>query len=572
MPMKLAATRLVVLLVLPILVPGHVSGALVRTATDAQQLFQEASRLQNEGNFSAALTKWREFLTNYPTDPSLGQAYGGLGVCLLETGDYSKAVGAFDEALKRLPKSEAGESLRWNRAIACYRRAEQSKLASDYQEALQALRFIAEGTDFSKRRRALANFYLAKIEQSQGKVDAAKNRFGSLLAAGADSSVVPPALLALAGLAEEAKDWPTALGHYEQFLRDYPKHAAADDARLGMADVFFTTQRLAEAERLYGELRHQAQFASADYAQYRWAEIAYLRGKYQIAAKRFSQFLDERPKSAYRAAALFAAGEAQVQLKDFSAAVRTFEQLLREFPDHPDARRAKLRLAQSIYDAGEPARAEAAAERLIAELRDAHQRAAALVLFARCAAKLQHPAEAVRRFESYFQTNVKSDESDQIRCEAAAQAFAAGDSERGLNWTAELIQQAPRSDPASQAQLHAARWLAENGKFDQALERSRWVLDAKIESAQPLALYLSGYCSMKLRQFDNAAKYYANLLESYPHYDQAAAACFSLGVAYESLGAKSKAIDAYAKMAKSYPNDPLTRKARERIATLQNDG
>jgi TolA-binding protein len=540
------------------------------SAADAQQLFEEASRLQNDGRFAPALAKWREFISSYPKDSSVGQAYGGLGVCFLETGEPAKAVEAFDQALSRLPKGEMGESLHWNRAIACYRRAEQSKKATDYQAAAKALEAFAGAPDTPKERKNLAAFYLAKVEQSEGKTDSARQRFQKLVAT--DSGIAPHALLALAGMAEEAKDWPEAIRLYRTHLHDFAKHASADEARLGLADALLKLKNYEEAEQLFGELRQRAQFANAPYALYRWGEAAYLRGEYRTAVERLTQFLEEQPKSPYRPAALLAAGEARMQLKDYAAAAKTFGQFVTQFANHPERPRLQLRLGQALYQAGNAAEAEKTVQELAKSLDDELLRGEALVLYARCAAKLNHAAEAVRRYEACFAARVKSDEPEQVRSEAVAQAFAAGDSERGLHWADTLVKEAPASASASEAQLHAARWLAEQSQLAESLQRSRWVLDAKISGSQALALYLSGFCELRLRKFEDAVKHFEDLLDHHPHFEQAPAACYSLGIAQEALGAKSKAVDAYRKMEKDYPDDPLTRKARERVKALQTDG
>src|SRR5262249_20568967 len=184
-----------------------------------------------------------------------------------------------------------------------------------------------------------------------------------------------------------------------------------------------------------------------------------------------------------------------------AGAAKSFAQLNKEFPNRPERPRVQLRLSQALFQAGEVAEAEASVQDLPRVLDDGALRAEALVLYARCAAKQKHAAEAVKRFEACFQAKIELDEPDVVRSEAVAQAFVAGDSERGLAWTNVLAEQAPKSPCASQAQLHAARWLAEKGKLEEGLARAKWVIDAKSAPAQPMALYLAGFCSIRLRKF-----------------------------------------------------------------------
>ena len=548
-------------------------GGFARAAdgSDAEQLFQLAGRLQNQGKIADALDKWRTFLSSYPNDPSAGQAFGGLGTCLLETGEFSKAIAAFDQALKRLPSSEKGEGLHWNRAVASYRRAEQSKQESHWLMAAETLDAIAEDATAAKDHRALAAFYRAKVDQGQSKNEAAKQRFQQLLTAAPEPSVVPHALLALAGLAEAAKDWPVAGRWYRQFLREHSQHHSTDDARLGLADVLLESRQYPEAEALYGELQQRKGWTSAPYAQFRWGEAAFLRGDTRTAAERLTVFLEQNPKSAYLESACLLVGNAYFREKEYAKAAQSFERFLHEFPKSSNRPLAFVRLAQALLETGDAAGAETKAKEILEQLKEGELLRDALLLLARTAAKAHRPADALKRYQECFQLQIKLEEPEQVRCEAIAVAFAAGESDRGLKWANELVNHAPKSPCASQAQLHAARWLAEKGKFDESLARTQWVLEAKSPASQPLALYLSGFCCMKLRKFDDAVKHYGNLLEQYPQFEQAAAAWFSLGAAHESLAAKSKAIESYRKLRANYPNDPLAAKAEARLKSLEAD-
>src|SRR4029079_17873577 len=57
----------------------------------ATKLLQEAAKLQNAGKYSEAANKWQTFIKEFAKDPALGQAYMGLGTCLLETGEFNEA-------------------------------------------------------------------------------------------------------------------------------------------------------------------------------------------------------------------------------------------------------------------------------------------------------------------------------------------------------------------------------------------------------------------------------------------------------------------------------------------------
>ena len=552
---------------------GFVDGSEVRAVeVDAAALLGDAAKLQNAGKFAEALPKWRQFLREFPKDAAVGQAQQGLGTCLLETGAFTEAVVAFDQALALLPKGESGWSLRWNRAVACQRRAEQSQSADDYKQAAAALQLALEDTALRADRRPMGHFYLARTEQALGQTESARKHYLKLLADKPDKTLAPAVLLALARMDEQDKHWPEAQGRYRDFLRDFPDHTSSDEARLGLADVLLKTGKLAEAEPLFGTLADRPASAATDYARFRWGEMAFLSGRYREASERLGPFRARPVTAGNRAAALLMLGETLSRTGQGAVARVTFERLLADYPKHPDRPRAVVGLAESLYEAGQPERAEESLQPALPELRkqeDKELLGRALVLSARCAARQGKGRAAVARYADCFKANVVVPEPDQTYLEAVAQAFITGDSEQGLEWLGALAKRAPEGAATAQARLYAARWHADKGQFEQALEQCRLVLAVKADAVRPQALFLSGFCAMKLRRFEDAVKVYQSLLDDHPRFDQAAAARFSLGLAHESLGAKTRAAAVYEQFLRLYPDDPLAARVKQRLEAVQ---
>ena len=540
--------------------------------TRAGQLIQEASRLQNAGKFEEAARKWKEFLSDYAADPAAGLVYQGLGACFLEMGEWQESIDALKQALKLLPKGESGGAIRWNLAIGLYRRAESTKTADHRQQVTTALEALLADKETTKERQSLATFYLARTELALGNKAPAKKRFEQLLKNTNDKELVAPVLLALAGLAEDAKDWPTARNHYRVFLRDFPNHSSAGEARLGLADVLLHEGQYQEAETLFGELVKRQEQAAADYVHFRWAEIAELRSDPRAAAERWTTFLEKHPKSALRERALRRTAQVHVHLKQYSDAATAFSTWLKENPTHEERAATQVQLGLALVQLDKFADAEENFKSAMKDLPQGDLRCQALLETARCAVKLKRPADAEKCYEELLATKTASIDETTTRLEAVAAAFAAGDSKRGLEWADRMVQSFAKSQSTSHAQLHAARYLTENGQFDLALERSRWVLEAKVPEAQPAALYLAGFCAMKLRKFTDSATYYQSIVDSHPKAEQAPIAAYSLGVVYESQGATGRAVAAYQAFLKHHADHPLATEAKKRVQLLQDGG
>jgi TolA-binding protein len=427
----------------------------------ATKLLQEASRLQNDGKYAEATAKWQAFLRDYPSDSAAGLVYQGLGACLLEMGDWQASIEALQEALKRLPKGESGHNVRWNLAVAMFRRAEKSKIADHRKQVERALEDVLADKETAKDRQGLATFYLAR-------------------------------------LAEEAKDWTKSTDRYRAFLRDFANHPSAPEARLGLADALFQAGTYQEADTVFGELVNAQNPIGGDYAYFRWAETAELRGERQIAAERWVTFLEKHAKSNLRERAQLHAAKLNYQLKQFPAAEKFYVELI----NGPQA-----------LSAGE-----------------------ALLL------------------------------------EAVTSAFAASDPLRGLAWTNRMVERFAKSPETSQAQLLAARYQTENGQYEAAGHRSRWLLDSKVPDVQSAALYLAGFSAMKLRKFDEAITHFQALRDQFPKAEQTPVAVYSIGVAYESQGAIAKALTAYRDFLKRYGEHSLAGEARKRALVLENGG
>jgi TolA-binding protein len=554
-----------------LLFPCWVMGQTNSSPIAAAKLFQEAGRLQNAGKFAEAASKWQGFLRDFPGDPALGLAYQGLGACLLETGEWQAAIDALNLALKNLPKGESQATIRWNLAVGLYRRSEQTKTDDHRKQVEVALKYILDDKQTPKERRALAAFYLARTELAQGNKKPAKHRFEQLLKATTDKELVAPVLLALAGLAEDAKDWPAAKDYYRNFLRDFPAHASCDDARLGLADVLLRQEQYKDAEELFGQLAGRKELPAADYVHFRWAEIAELRGDPKPAAERWTAFLDKYPKSSLRERALRHTGQVQFQLKAYPLATSAFSTWLKENPGNEERAPIQVQLGLALMQMEKRAEAEVQFKAALERLGAGDARSQALLGLARCAVKLNRPADAVKSYAELLAGKSVIPDPELTTLEAVAAAFGAGDSKQALKWTDRMVESFAMSPWTSHAQLHATRFLTEHEQFDAALERGRWVLQAKVAEVQPGALYLAGFCAAKLRKFSDAITYYQTLRDDYPKSEQAPVAAYSMGVVFESQGALSKAITAYQAYLKRYADHALASEARKRIQLLQGN-
>jgi TolA-binding protein len=83
-----------------------------------------------------------------------------------------------------------------------------------------------------------------------------------------------------------------------------------------------------------------------------------------MAAQTRRAFEQNHKGSAYTDNAIYWMGECELSLKDYGAAVKTFERLVRQYPSTPKARDAYLRMAESWRKLGNDKKAEEALEKV----------------------------------------------------------------------------------------------------------------------------------------------------------------------------------------------------------------
>lgn len=73
---------------------------------EAAELADIAKKAQNEGDFTFAIDRWQRLIDNYPNASYIGKAHYFLGVCLIETRQFDKAIGSFQQAINQLTEND----------------------------------------------------------------------------------------------------------------------------------------------------------------------------------------------------------------------------------------------------------------------------------------------------------------------------------------------------------------------------------------------------------------------------------------------------------------------------------
>jgi TolA-binding protein len=182
------------------------------------------------------------------------------------------------------------------------------------------------------------------------------------------------------------------------FVRQVPFWAGCSFYRLGqypeaVGQLILQSEKFPE-EREYAERALQLAGSAQEKLEL-WAE----------AQKTYRRLLERKPPPDLEAEAWFRLASAQLQMRDYPAALASFTRVLVDYPDAPQAGEALFYAAESLYFAGRYAEAERrfrlALDGLTQQTSSAgERRETCLYRLARIQARLERPAEALGTLEA----------------------------------------------------------------------------------------------------------------------------------------------------------------------------
>ncbi|MBI2808985.1 MAG: tetratricopeptide repeat protein [Planctomycetes bacterium] len=142
------------------------------------------------------------------------------------------------------------------------------------------------------------------------------------------------------------KSWDESRGAYERIVNQFPNSASIDDARYGIGWALQQQKNYDGAASAYSQVVARTATELAAKAQLQIGLCRVEQKRFLDAANAFLVIPSTYDYPELRAAALFEAGKAYVNLNQPRQATRQFERLVREFPNTPWADAAKEKLGQ----------------------------------------------------------------------------------------------------------------------------------------------------------------------------------------------------------------------------------
>ncbi len=479
-------------------------------------------------------TKPEEAIALARAESSRGDAAGEealfiLGMLLFNDGDPEGAAGAYEDLLKRFPKSQSAEEAHFNAANAYIR----------LEKDAQALKHLDQVKAYKPDR----TLYLrGAILSRQGKKKEAMQAFGLVVKKHRQSEYRLHSLFELGRLGD-GKAWQT-------LIKEAPQSDLSDDARLLQATGLLEAGQPAKALETLRPIGAQSPRRSeAD----------------SLAAN-----------SHYRL------GLAHEKVKKFKPAAEAYETILASYPKDAVAPYAMLRLG-ALRIEGERGKARALLQRLLQEHPGFEDRAQAesLIVFARNEEawdlyEAKRYAEAAPVFSALR-------ENAEYGADAAYMAglayWKAGDAEKAEAALTQFLKKHPKNQYALDAGWTLGEALAQRGKWQAAadhylqlaqrlekdkarqaeallkagmalyqlnhLPRAKQTLTRAIENGAPYvkarATFILGEIAFNQKQYEVAKQYFLKVTVLYEHEDLTPAAMLETAKCMQHLDEEKKA-------------------------------
>jgi TolA-binding protein len=557
--------------------------ALGAAAAEPAAAFNSAKAAYEQRNYPAAAEQFRSFLKTAANSSEAPVAQYYLGLALLEAAqpDYHAAGEALAAAANVEGFAQRGHAL-YYLGLSLRSQAHQAAMqaiqagadeakaaplreasAKFYAQAAERFARSAEALagagDWPERARCAAAEALLKVGKHKEAAAAVAPALSAASPGGAYArlaayyageallgandpagamralSTLPPfedpvtalgARFMLAQVHEQSGEYPEAAALYEAALAEYPKSKQAVSAMLQNPPQ--PHGRLDERVRV--ETFAAAALEYAPRINFHLGGVYQAMGRHGEAVARLGEFIQQNPKSPLLPEAMFALAASRLEMKQFAEAAKTFAVLA----EHPAlGGRATWMLGRAQAGAGDPANLGKAVETLRKAAENLEKSAA-------------DPAAKRRHLE------VLADLGDAQQA-ARRHKEAASTYQKALDAAAESAEQAESVLPKLATALHSAGLHAEADascqRFIAAFPRSPQmpaVLFRHAENALARGNALAGDAAKAAPFFEEAAKRYLPLIETYPEFAHVSHARLGLASACIALGRHAKAAEALA--------------------------
>jgi len=565
-------------------------------ALRAEARFRSAEAFDQIGWYDAAVQAYDQLKTDFPDSEYAERAQYGSIWALYHAGKFAEAAAAAEKFLEAKPDSNQTPGMKYLLGNCL----QQQKR---YDEAMAVYRRITK--DHAKSEfAARAHYKIAWCLNLAGKLEEAKEEISAFLQS-PDAGMVGDAAFLLGTIMVSLGDYENA---YEEFRLVSEKYA---DSEFGAEALYKGAECLAHLGRTDEAAKVFEEFATK-YPSHELTEQAILRAgdaeffssAFENAVAKYKKILEGSPTPSVEQDTLYRLAITYHNMKDYESSAKTFQALLKKFPDSSRVPEAHIRIGDHyVRDVKDPVKA---IESYNAALKAGAQgatagRAVKGIALARYETKdFDAACEMFLKLMNEYPSVLLSEDTyawvgqrlyDQKKWEQAGQAFeallearpdylnpervrfkiaecseAAGKPEEAVKLYKAVIETAPRSSTAVEAKYRIATLLEAQKKHDDSFKLFEEVANTNTGVTSTKARFHLGELYEAKGDFESAARSYMYVVIVFLNEDLAPEALLRAARCFDKAGSAEQARKTYDELIGSYPDSEQAKKAREAVA------
>ena len=481
------------------------------------------------GRDSLAIATEERMLARYAMsgdEKNLASAQLNIAHARFNQKNYTAALRAYEEFLKRFPANSARLLAHYQAGLACMR-LDRAGDAVDHWEAIIA---DSAGAPIAERATARAGDIYFQAERYAD----AKRCYQGLLANFAGSSAASIAMLRLAQCEYNAGNDAEALAAFAQASERFPGTPVAREAARG-------------------------------------SEMALYRlGKSKGGAEVLARLIAEHPTSAFAADAQFQIARQAYEAKRYPEAAEAFRRVVGQFPGYSSADRAQYLMADAYEQAGATNDARSAYEQFLSYFPESELRPAVKFRLGMIYFTGENPMQAAVMFTAVLEDSLKSEMAPAALYNLALCQRLLGDGTEAMASLERYRSTYPRDERDVQVAYQLGSLHEAGGRTrEAAAEYEKAVASNPEAGVRAEILYRLGQCREKLGDAPGALKAYEQAMASRPSPDPfRLSAVARLASMHEEKGRREDALACYRDIAKNSADAELAAAAKGRIAEL----
>lgn len=481
-----------------------------RGAWVEQAYFEWALILAEIGDHVSAIERLLYVVRNLQPLENPGEVFSLLGEAYFANGEYRRAIEAFQQAeAAGTVTPEVQLQARFQRAWVLFRNRAWDEAQPIFESVFEATPNAELGSE--------ALFWSADSYFNQEEFGPAAVRFARYIRSFPQGEFVAAARYSLGWSYFMLGEFENAIPPFQAFLDNFSQPEIAIfpydiDSKLRIADAKFALRRFDDAIAFYE--KSLAFDRSADYATYQIATSFYRSDRTFEAVRTFRQLITDFPQSPFREQALYSIGYIYLLSGNYAQAVEEFEQVIRRFPRSQWAARAQFNIGNAYFNAREFQNAITAYRQVLERFPQSDLIIDAVngIQFAQQAAGMPDTSNDV--LEGFLASNPQAGTADQLRFRQALSLLETSAYEEAIASFRQYIRVTNNERRIPEALLRIAEAHRALGQTNEAMAAYRTITDEHTNARESdIALLELGNLYLEGGEFNNARQQFTKLRE-----------------------------------------------------------